>query len=266
MARHLRGPAIAPQPVSRQLRSPRYHQVYVALRGWIGDGTFAPGARIPTEPELCEAFAVSRITIRRAIDDLVAEGLVVRRQGSGTYVPVEAGELPVALDLREMTTRVANIGRTTKVADLRVEWVAPDQATRALLDLEATALVHKSVRVRTRGSDRLGIITAWVRESVGRQLRLADLRQGTVLEAIERAGVEIESADQTIGATLAGIDAARALRVPAGVPLVHIERIVRSTGGQPIERVEALWRADAYQYHMRLTRVRRGELAGWVAD
>lgn len=256
----------AARPVSPGLRSPRYHQVYVALRGWIGDGTYPPGARLPTEPELCTAFGVSRITVRRAVDDLVAEGLVVRRQGSGSFVAERVDTRAVLLDLREMTLRVANLGRTTEVADLHVEWIRPDRVTQQALELDATARVHRSVRVRTRDGERLGIVTAWVREDVGRRLRLPDLRQRTVLELIERAGVEVESAEQTIGATLAGIEAARALGVPVGVPLLKIERIVRGAGGRPVERVEALWRADAYQYRMQLTRLRRGELSGWVPD
>ena len=257
---------IAARPVSAQLRSPRYHQVYVALRGWIADGTYTPGSRLPTEPVLCTAFNVSRITVRRAIDDLVAEGLVVRRQGSGTFVEERIDPQAVSLDLREMSLRVANLGRTTEVADLRIEWVRPDRVTQQALELDATARVHKSVRVRTRDGERLGIVTAWVREDVGRRLRLPELRQRTVLELIERAGVEVESAEQSIGATLAGIDAARALGVQVGMPLLRIERVVKGAGGRPVERVEALWRADAYQYRMHLTRSRRGELSGWVPD
>lgn len=250
-----------------QLRSPRYHQVYVALRGWISDGTLAAGARIPPEPELCRAFGVSRITIRRAIDDLVAEGLVTRRQGSGTYVKQWSSPPgPVALDLREMTLRVANLGRSTEVSDLVVQWVVADEATREALSLPDGARVHRSVRVRIRDGERLGVITAWVREDIGRRLRARDLQHRTVLELIEAAGVVIASAEQSVGATLASIDTARALHIAVGVPLVQIERVIHDRQGRPVERVEALWRADAYQYRMQLTRGRRGELSGWVPD
>jgi GntR family transcriptional regulator len=240
--------------------------VYVALRGWIADGTLAPGSQIPTEPELCAAFDVSRITIRRAIDDLVSEGLVVRRQGSGTFIPDQLAAGAVALDLQEMMTRVANLGRATEVVGLKVDWVLPDAALQEALQIDASQRVHRSVRIRTRGGERLGIVTAWVIEEIGRRLRPTDLRRRTVLELIEEGGTEVESAEQVIGATLAGIDAARALQVPVGVPLVRIERVVHTTGGRPVERVEALWRADAYEYRMHLTRARRGELSGWITD
>lgn len=257
---------LRPTPVSGSLRLPRFQQVYVALRGWIADGTLKAGAQLPTEPELCAAFEVSRITVRRAVDDLVSEGFVSRRQGRGTFVEKELGGRPLTMDLNEVSLQVANLGRTTAVADLRVQWVSPDEATRSALALPADARVHRSRRVRMRDGERLGIVTAWVTEDVGRLLRKTDLRQRTVLELIEQAGVGIESAEQTIGATLAGIDTARALDIAVGTPLICIDRVVMSTGGRPVERVEALWRADAYQWRMRMKRSREGSLSGWMAD
>ncbi len=252
--------------VDEALRAPRFHQVYVALRAWIVDGTLEPGARLPAEPELCAAFGVSRITIRRAMDDLVGEGLVVRRQGSGTFVAGERGNAPVSLDLAGITDHVANLGRTTQVVDLEVAWVPADAPTRQALGLPAGTRVHQSRRVRVRDGQRIGLVTAWVTESVGRRLAKADLAQSTVLELIERAGVTVDSAEQTIGAALADIDAARALGVAVGVPLVRIERVVRGPDGVALERVVALWRADSYRYWMQLRRGRRGVLSGWIED
>ena len=63
------------------IASPRYHQVYVTLRTWVRDGTYKPGEQIPTEPQLCEVFGVSRITVRKAIDNLAKEGWLLRQQG-----------------------------------------------------------------------------------------------------------------------------------------------------------------------------------------
>lgn len=258
--------ALPSSPVRGELRAPRYHQVYVALRGWITDGRFAPGDRVPAEPELCEAFRVSRITVRRAIDELEAEGLLTRRQGSGTFVAERVPPPPVAMDLSQMSARVANLGRTTQVAELKAAWVRADPATVAALELEPGARVHKSSRVRVRDGERLGLVTAWLREDVGRCIRARDLRRHTVLELIERAGVRVDSAEQSIGASLAGIETARALEIAVGVPLVRIERVVREAGRRPVERVEALWRADSYQYRMHLRRSRRGGLSGWIPD
>jgi GntR family transcriptional regulator len=86
-----------------------------------------------------------------------------------------------------------------------------------------------------------------------------------VLESLERAGFRAAAAEQTIGAELAGLELARELGVAAGTPVVRVERVVRGDDGRPIERVLALWRADAYEYRMTLERGPRG-VAAWAAE
>jgi GntR family transcriptional regulator len=260
-----------PSPLSRAqgrdtgLRAPLYHQVYVALRGWIADGAYAPGARIPTEPELCRAFRVSRITVRRAIDELVRQGALVRRQGSGTFVREQGPEAASATDPREVARRVAGLGASTGVRDLRVEWVNADAETRAALELEEPARVHRSTRLRTRAGEPIGQVTVWLPEDVGRGVTRAALRRSTALEAIERTGHLAAAVDERIGAELAGLEAAARLGVPAGAPLVRVSRVVRDAAGRPIERVLALWRADAYEHRIA---ARRGRIDrhGWLAE
>jgi GntR family transcriptional regulator len=247
------------------LPAPLYHQVYVALRGWIEDGTYAPGERIPTEPELCRAFGVSRITLRRAVSDLVRQGALLRRQGSGTFVRERGPSGSGREEARELARRVAGLGATTGIRDLRIAWVAPDAATRAALELEGPARVHRSTRLRTRGGEPIGHVTVWLPEDIGRAVTRADLRRSTVLEAVERAGHAVAAVDERIGAELAGIEAARQLAVPAGVPLVRVSRVVRDAGGRPVERVLALWRADAYEHRV-AARHGRIDGRGWLIE
>ena len=73
-----------------------------------------------------------------------------------------------------------------------------------------------------------------------------------MFELLGRAGVQVGSAEQWIGATLAGVEAAGALTIDVGAPLLRLTRVVRDVRGKPVERVVALYRADAYQYQMRL--------------
>jgi GntR family transcriptional regulator len=252
-------------PASLELPAPRYHQVYVALRGWIADGTYPPGARLPAEPELCRAFGVSRITLRRAVGELVEQGVLVRRQGSGTFVGEPSAARSLRPDLRELSRRVAGLGASTAVRSLRIDWLAPDAETCAALELPPTARVQRSSRVRLRDGISIGFITVWLPEAIGLRLGRAELRRSTVLESLERAGFRAAAAEQTIGAELAGLELARELGVAAGTPVVRVERVVRGDDGRPIERVLALWRADAYEYRMTLERGPRG-VAAWAAE
>ena len=131
-----------------QLAAPRYHQVYVTLRAWVRDGTYPAGAQIPTEPELCEIFGVSRITVRKAIEDLAREGWLLRQQGRGTFVQLSAAREASSLDLNEVRGHVADLAAATEVRSLVVRDVEPDEETRAALDLPADTRVQRASHVR----------------------------------------------------------------------------------------------------------------------
>ncbi len=256
-------PAASPPARRRDpgLPAPLYHAVYVALRGWLTEGVYAPGERIPTEPELCRAFRVSRITVRRAVEQLVREGVLSRRQGSGTFVcRQEPGAAAGGL-----SRRVAGLGASTGIRDLEIAWVAADAETQAALGLDGPGRVHRSRRLRTRGGEAVGDVTIWLPEDVGRQLTRAELRRSTVLEALERAGFAPAEVDERVGAELAGLEASARLGVAAGAPLLRVSRVVRDRGGRPIERVRSLWRADAYEHRL-VTRRDRVEGRGWLID
>ena len=109
--------------------APRYHQVYVAVRAWVQDGTYKPGAQIPTEPDLGRIFEVSRITVRKAIDALVREGWLVRRQGRGTFARFPGGSRPVSIDMRSVMAQVSDLAALTAVRDRTVAEV--DRAPRS---------------------------------------------------------------------------------------------------------------------------------------
>lgn len=236
----------------RAIASPRYHQVYVTLRTWVRDGTYKPGDRIPTEPQLCEMFEVSRITVRKAIDNLCREGWLVRQQGRGTFVQLSASRAAASADLDHVRSQVAGLAAATEVVDLRVVDVTPDDETRAALLIGEGELVQRATHVRTVKGAPLGLITTYVPLDVARRVNAAEMARQPMFELLGTAGITLARADQYIGATLAGVEAAQALEVAVGAPLLRLSRTVFDAQGRPVERVVALYRADAYQYHMQL--------------
>ncbi len=236
----------------RSIASPRYHQVYVTLRTWVRDGTYKPGDRIPTEPQLCEMFDVSRITVRKAIDNLCREGWLVRQQGRGTFVQLSASRAAAAADLDHARNQVAGLAAATEVASLEVAEVVPDDETRAALALGEGELVQRASHVRTVQGAPLGLITTFVPVDVAERVKADEMARQPMFELLRMAGILLARADQYIGATLAGVEAARALEVEVGAPLLRLTRTVFDVKGRPVERVVALYRADAYQYHMHL--------------
>lgn len=245
-------------PALDSLATPRYHQVYVTLRAWVRDGTYRPGDQIPTEPELCRLFGVSRITIRKAIEHLAREGWLVRHQGRGTFVQLSATRASASADIEEVRSQVAGFAAATAVRDLAVAETLPDEETRAALSLAESQRVQRASHVRVMHGVPLGLITTFVPLDVARRVSAAEMAKQPMFELLEQAGVRIGRADQFIGATLAGIDAARSLGISVGAPLLRLVRTVFDDTGRPVERVIALYRADAYQYHMELRHPGRG--------
>lgn len=235
----------------RALGSPRYHQVYVTLRTWVLDGTYKPGDQIPTEPQLCTMFNVSRITVRKAIDNLAREGWLLRQQGRGTFVQLSARRA-AATDLESVRHRVADLAAATEVRDLRIADIVPDDETAAALGLEEGERVQRASHVRTLKGVSLGFITTWVPLTVAELVKSRDMAQQPMFELLVTAGIRVARADQYIGASLADVELARTLEIEVGAPVLRLARIVFDVSGKPVERVVALYRADAYQYHMQL--------------
>jgi GntR family transcriptional regulator len=236
----------------RGIASPRYHQVYVTLRTWVRDGTYRAGDQIPTEPELCRIFDVSRITVRKAIEELAGEGWLVRQQGRGTFVQLSSARPAASLDLNEVRSQVADLGAATEVRDLVVVEIEPDEETRAALDLAPGALVQRATHVRMLRGVPLGLIRTFVPLEIAARVSETEMARQPLFELLAKVGIEVGEADQLIGATLAGVEHARALGVEVGAPLLRVTRVVFDTQRRPVERVIALYRADAYQYRMRL--------------
>ena len=100
--------------LSKASPEPLYYQLYSLLKGMILDGTLGKGERMPTEEQLAETFKVSRITAKRAMDELAAESLVERRRGKGTHIIYEYSPKPVKAPLVGMLQEIESMARNTE--------------------------------------------------------------------------------------------------------------------------------------------------------
>ena len=249
--------------VDERLRTPLYHQVYLVLHDKIQSGAWADGARVPSEPELAEQFGVSRITIRRALDELVGDGVIVRRRGSGTTVRFAMPSRPVLADVSNLLEHLHQMGRRTEVRLLEFDYVLPPPDEGAALACVTGELAQRSVRVRSAEGRPFSHLTTFVPEAIGRGFDADDLACMPLLSLLERQGVTIGGAEQTMTATLADPSVARALDVDVGAALLTITRVVRDRGGAGIEHITAHYRPDRYQFRMDLARVRDNGADTW---
>ncbi len=247
------------------LRTPLYHQIYLILKAQITDGIYGPDARLPSEQDLTERFGVSRITAKRAMDELAAEGLVVRERARGTRVIYQPPTAPISSSVEGLLENLIAMGLETKARLLEFEYLPASDAIAQALQLEAGEEVQRAVRVRYIDDAPFSHLTTYVPAGIGRQFNAEELSSLSLLSLLERCGVKVESAEQTISATLADAVIAQHLQVDVGSALMKITRVVRDQTGAPVEFITALYRPDRYQYRMALHRVRGESQNRWAA-
>jgi GntR family transcriptional regulator len=237
---------------------PLYHRLYVILRDRIASGTYPEGTVLPSEFELTEAFSVSRITAKRALDELATEGLVERVRGRGTTVTDRAAALlgaqPITASIDGLLENLTAIGRETSVQVIEFGYVPAPDFVRARLELAPNARAQRAVRVRSLDGEPLSQSTTYVPEQIGRAYSAKDLASTPIIDLIERAGVVVGAAEQSISATLADSLIASRLKVGVGAPLLLMKRCVKDTSGKPAQYIEILYRPDRFEYRMSLTR------------
>lgn len=253
--------------VDARIPTPLYHQIFLILRGQIIEGRLKPGAQVPGEEELARQFNVSRITARRALGELAAEGLVTRGRGKGTHVSARDHEPPpVHGGVEGLIENLMAMGLKTQVEllDFSYEPAAPDVA--AALEIAPGEEVQRSVRVRSLADGPFSYLTTYVPADIGRKFGRKELGREPLLGLLEKSGVVIDSAEQTLSATLADTRVAPALKTAIGAPLLRISRIVEDRSGRPVEYIVGLYRPDRYQFRMSLDRVRGGDRNTWSAS
>jgi len=242
--------------VDNDLPTPLYHQIYLILREQIATGAYDAAARLPTEAEISAAYSVSRITAKRALDELADDGLVVRRRGRGTQVVRRVAAAPVEANISGLIENLLAVGLETSVDILEFGYGPASPAVRKALALADGEEVQRAVRVRRHDGTPLSYSTSWVPARIGRAYTARDLARKPLLALLEKAGCLVGSADQTVSAALAEPAVARALEVRVGSPLLSVVRTVFDQRGRPVEHIAILYRPDRYQYRTKLTRVR----------
>ena len=237
----------------------KYHQIYLVLREQLQEGRFAQG--MPAEVELARQFGVGRVTVRHALEQLVAEGLIVRVVGRGTF-PKSSPRASSPRDVQAQPTRLAGLmenivsaSRSTTVKVLDWRTVAAPEAVAAALHLDVGTPVKKAVRRRSSREGPLSYITTYMPLDLVSQISRRDLAGKPLLQLLEEAGVELGRAQQTISARQADAVVAQELGVAIGSALLAVGRRVFDAQDRPVQWLEGLYRPDRYEYRMEVSRI-----------
>jgi len=240
------------------------NRVFLSLREEIVSGALPPGAQLPGEHKLAETFDVSRITIRRALDALVAEGWIEKRAGSSSVVlRRERYQKRIAADFATLIPQLVEMDRTTTARLLSFSYGPAPQGVAEALDLLPEDRVQTAVRVRSFRAEPFSHLTTHVPERIAANYGEADLATQPLFRLLERSGVQVDSAHQTVSAALAAPSVAEALEVSVGAPLLFVQRVIRDADGQGVEFLSALYRPELFRLEMRLARVGAGETRHW---
>jgi GntR family transcriptional regulator len=210
-----------------------------------------PDAAIPSERELMTTYGVSRATVRKAIDRLVADGLLHRIHGKGTFVA--RPRLESVLHLASFSQDMRRRGLTPSTRSLGIELERPPVDVAAALDLGRSGEAWRIERVRLADGQPIALEQGWYPEAALPGLDSEDLG-GSLYELFAtRYGHTIDAAEQTLWGETADAALARRLAAPVHTPLLVFRR-VSSAAGTPLEYVVSRYRGDRYQLHMSLGR------------
>ncbi len=241
-------------------------QIYLVLRDRIARGEFDLRGVLPGEQALAEAFKVSRVTLRRALAALEAEGVVDRRRGAGTFLAQIERPKPVAVELGDIMPHLLAMGRTTQARLLAFEYRPASEDVARALKLSRGARVQWSLRKRLIDGAPFSHLTTCVPEAIGRLFGKRDLAKRPLMALLEENGVVADHATQDISAVLATPEVAAALEVAVGAPLIALTRTIYAASGQGVEHLQAFYRPDRYTFRMDLQRRTDHPHLRWTAS
>lgn len=226
---------------------PKHQQLRELLVGLV-----VPGQAIPSERELMATYGVSRGTVRKAIDGLVADGLLSRTHGLGTFAV--RPRLETRLHLASFSQDMRRRGRTPSTRLVSVGLAEPPAEVAAALGLTAGQRAWRVVRVRLADNEPVAHEDGWYPLELLPGLDRTDLAGGSLYEILARSyELWVDHAEQVLWGEAADAELAAALAAPVATPLLVFRRI-SSAGGRPVEYVVSRYRGDRYEVHMELGR------------
>lgn len=236
--------------VSADNPAPLYHQVKEEVLRQIASGALKPGDQLPTERELEARYAVSRITVRQALKDLMSQGLLLRQRGRGTFVAqprINQGLQTAVSFSRDMIARGLQPGART----LTCSEVPAPAAVAEHLGVQMGAPVYFLERLRFADGVPMALQQFYLPAGLFPGLLAADLNDGSLYELLHATyGIIVQTVRRTIEGLSATRAQARLLQVREGAPLLRLGGTNLDQYRRPVECGWTLYRADKYTFYL----------------
>lgn len=243
--------------IYRDAAVPLYAQLENIIRDKITRGEWTPGMMVPSERELCDTYNIARMTVRQALSNLVAEGLLVRMHGKGTFV----ARPRLRQSLSKLTSFSEDMRDRGLVATARLiarerQAATPEIATALAMPVEAPVVFIR--RLRLANGHPIAVESCTLRGDIGAFVMHDDLEGQSLYRLLEeRCRVYLTRAGQELEAGVAGEAEACLLDLARGAAVLRIQRTsFASWQGHevPIEYVRSTYRGDRYRFYVELTR------------
>lgn len=229
---------------------PLYYQLAEQIREQIKAGTLKPGAQLPSERELSEQAAISRMTVRQAIAYLVQQGVLTVRQGVGTFV-AEPKLVHDTLHLLSFTEEMMRGDGSVSSQVLEQLLVRCPAGVAAELELAPEAPVVKIVRLRLFKGIPLLLETIFIPAYLCPGLEHEDLAHTSLYTLMEvHYGLRLKRTRQTMEAVLANEYESELFSIQPGTPMILVEGVTYLAEERPAEYFKAIYRGDRFKFEV----------------
>lgn len=239
--------------MKKELPLPLYYKLKESIREKILKGEYPPGSKIPSEQELIQEYNVSRMTVIRAVNDLVQEGLLYRKQGKGTFVRVP--------QIQQRLGKITNftqdmLSRNLKPDSiiLNLELIFSPFLVQEKLGIKENIRVWKLERLRLADHNPMGLQVAYLPSDIFPVIDENELGRGSLYEYLRKKyNIFFKRAEETYWVRLPNNYEAKKLGIKKDTPVFYVQRLTLLENERPGEFVESVLRGDRYQLYVELS-------------
>jgi GntR family transcriptional regulator len=243
---------LATRKIQRDCGQALFSQLEEIIRDGIENIIWSPGQAIPSERELSNLYGLSRMTVRKALDRLVAAGLLFRVDGKGTFVSQPKVKFK-ALSLAGLREQTLNIGYSPSAKLISVDKVLANEKIASVLKIEPDTPVYLIERVVFGNNVPLGLHRSHIPVDLCPNLQAIDLSNISLYSVLRRDyGIVINRASETLESTLATTRESLLLSVEPGYPMFLLRIVMSDASERPIEYVKVVFRGDRVQLSLDL--------------
>ncbi len=247
-------PRSVKMPQKRNATLPAYHRLYVIISEGIKSGTYPPGELLPSENAIAETYEVSRVTVRRALEHLVEDGLVTKRKGQGSIVTLRDQHSHDQERVSGLLTNLVAKGAEFSVKTLFWDTVTPGAGVCIKLGVPVGTECWLIRRVRFIERKPLSYALIYLPKNVGASIPRRKAENKMVIQMLDDTDYRADEMKFSMSAALADGECAEVLQLSVGSAVLCMKGVAYSVSKEAVYYQESFYHTDRYEYAVQLNR------------